>query len=112
KFFIERIMRQKYRCRCGGDVRTAATNSPLIPGGRYSVEVAAHIAEQKYLDHVPLDRQRRAMSREGLNVTTSTLWDQINALATYLEPSYELLRQYILGADIIGVDETTWPLLS
>lgn len=109
-FFIEKLQRQKYRCRCGGDIKVAATNHKMIEGGRYSIEVAAHIAELKYLDHMPLDRQRRSMNRQGLNVTTSALWDQINALAGVLEPSYELLRKYILGADVIGVDETRWHL--
>lgn len=111
-FFVEHVKRKKYRCKCGGDMRTAATNHPLIPGGRYTVEVAAHIAEQKYLDHMPLDRQRRSMNRQGLNVTTPTLWDQLNALADYLEPTYDLLRKYVLGADVIGVDETTWRLMA
>lgn len=111
-FFVEHVKRKKYRCQCGGDMRTAATNHPLIAGGRYSVEVGAHIAEQKYLDHMPLDRQRRSMNRQGLNVTTSTLWDQIDVLADYLEPTYDLLRQYVLGADVIGVDETSWRLMA
>lgn len=111
-FYVEHVKRKKYRCKCGGDMRTAATNGPLLAGGRYTVEVGAHIAEQKYLDHMPLDRQRRSMNRQGLNVTTSALWDQVNAIATYLEPTYDLLRQYVLGADIVGVDETTWRLMA
>jgi len=111
-FYIDKLKKQKYRCQCGGDFRTAAANGPLVPGGRYSVEVAAHIAEQKHLDHVPLDRQRRAMQRQGITVSTSTLWDQLDALADYLEPTYDLLRHYILGADVIGVDETTWRLMT
>lgn len=111
-FYVEQLMRKKYRCKCGGDMRTAATNQPLLPGGRYSVEVGAHVVEKKYLDHMPLDRQRRSMNRQGLQVTTSTLWDQVNALADYLEPTYDLLRQYVLGADVIGVDETTWRLMA
>lgn len=111
-FYVQRMKRKKYRCTCGGDMRTAASNAPLVRGGRYTVEVGAHIAERKYLDHVPLDRQRRGMNRQGLNVTTSTLWDQVNVVAKYLEPTYELLRQYVLGADIVGVDETTWRLMT
>ncbi len=111
QFFIQKTMRAKYRCTCGGDMKTAGAGELMIPGGRYTVDVAAHVAEQKYLDHVPLDRQRRSMNRQGLNVSTSALWDQIDALATELEPVYDLLKQYILCADIIGMDETNWYLL-
>jgi transposase len=39
------------------------------------------------------------------------MWDQENALAELLEPSYVKLLAYILGDDIIGADETHWRLM-
>jgi transposase len=51
------------------------------------------------------------MEIDGLRVTTQTLWDQINAIAGKLEPIYHALRDYILGADVVGADETTWRLM-
>ena len=52
------------------------------------------------------------MERDGLVISTATLWDQVHAVATWLEPVYDVLRQYILSADVIGVDETHWRLLA
>ena len=51
------------------------------------------------------------MAREGLRVDSQTLWDQINALARHLEPTYEALGQRALAAPVINVDETRWPRL-
>ena len=51
------------------------------------------------------------MRRAGLTVGTQTLWDQIFALSRHLEPTYRALFEYVLGAPVIGADETTWQLM-
>ena len=52
------------------------------------------------------------MRMHGLVIDTQTLWDQLNALAQHLQPSYKLIRDYIMGADVIGADETWWRLMT
>ena len=114
---IERIYkvvkhkRQKYICQCGDCVETALGPDKLIPGGRYSIDFAIKVAIDKYLDHLPLDRQVRMMSRNGLEVTSQTLWDQIDALSKHLLPTYYALHDYILSHAVIGADETHWRML-
>ena len=51
------------------------------------------------------------MARTGLVVDSQTLWDQLNALARHLEPTYEALGRRALEAPVINVDETRWPRL-
>jgi transposase len=104
-------MRQKYRCKCNGAIVTAPGPLKAIPGGRYTLQFAAQVAVDKYCDHLPLERQVRIMARAGLTVDSQTLWDQIDALAKYLKPTYEAIRDYILDADVIGADETWWRLM-
>jgi transposase len=111
-FRIVRHKRQKYRCRCGGCVDTALGPPKLIPGGRYSVGFAAAVAIGKYIDHLPLARQVKQMRRAGLSVTSQTLWDQLEALARHLTPSYEALAGRVLEAPVVGADETRWRLLT
>lgn len=111
EYKVLRHERQKYRCgRCYSKVVTAPGPPRLISGGRYSVEFAAHVAEQKYLDHLPLERQARAMGRAGLEIDSQTLWDQIAALALHLQPTYEALLEKVLEAGTVYADETYWPL--
>jgi transposase len=108
---VERHARQKYRCACNGAVVTAPGPPALIAGGRYAPAFAVGVAVAKYADHLPLERQVRMMARAGLVVDSQTLWDQIQALARHLEPTYEALGQRALAAPVITVDETRWPRL-
>jgi transposase len=116
RFVLVRHRRKKYRCACNGCIDTAPgplrlASRPDVRGRRYSPTFAVEVAVNKYLDHLPLERQARVMSREGLTIESQTLWDQIEALATVLEPTYEALRRYVLTAPVIGADETWWRLL-
>jgi transposase len=112
RFVLVKRRRQKYRCRCNAAVVTAAASPKLIPGGRYSPEVAVEVAISKYLDHLPLERQCRIMARQGLTVRSQTLWDQIEILAGVLTPSYEALHQRVLSAPVVHADETHWRLMT
>jgi transposase len=109
-FVIEKHRRKKYRCRCNANVVTAPAAPKLQPGGRYSVEFGVEVAVNKYLDHLPLERQSRMMRREGLAIDSQTLWDQLNVLARHLEPVYDALGDKVLQSPVLHADETRWPL--
>jgi transposase len=111
RFVLIRHRRQKGRCRCSATVVTAPGPLKLIPGGRYSIEFAVDVAVAKYLDHLPLNRQAGMMERDGLAMDSQTLWDQIEALARHLRPTYEALREYIVHKPLLHADETPWYLL-
>jgi len=112
RFLVARHLRQKYRCRCNGAVVTAPGLRKLIPGGRYSPAFAVEVATSKYLDHLPLERQSRIMQREGLSVGSQTLWDQLDALAGHLEPTYRELSRRVLSSPLVHADETHWRLMA
>jgi transposase len=104
--------RQKGRCGCKDKVHTApSTVLKMRPGGRYSVEVTADIAVNKWADHLPLERQARRMERLGLEVTPQTLFDQVAAMAEELRPAYDQLLAEMLASPVLGVDETSWKML-
>lgn len=107
-FTLVKHKRKKYRCSCNANVQTAPGPLKLKAGSRYSVEFAVEVAVAKYQDHLPLNRQVRQMGREGLVVDTQTLWDQIEALATHLQPSHEALKRRALWWDLVHADETGW----
>jgi transposase len=111
RFVLKRHKRLKYRCGCGGCVETAPAPLKLVPGGRYSLEFAIEVAVHKYLDHLPLERQVRMMERQGLLVDSQTLWNQLEALARLVLPSLEALWLHQRAQQMMGADETRWPLL-
>lgn len=111
QFVRVRHKRRKYRCKCNGNVQTASGPVKLQPGARYSPAFAVEIAADKYLDHLPLERQVRRLARAGLDVDSQTLWDQIEVLARALQPTYEAIGRAVLGAPLVGADETHWRVM-
>ncbi len=112
EYKILRHRRQKYRCHCETQVVTAPGPVKLMPGGRYSIDFAIQVAQAKYLDHMPLERQARAMGRAGLDIGSQTLWDQIEALARPLEPTYEALCARVMESEVVYADESRWQMMS
>jgi transposase len=111
EFVLKKHVRKKYRCRCGACIETAPVPPRLVPGGRYSLAFAIGVAISKYADHLPLERQVRIMKREGLEVDSYTLYEQIERLAGVLWPAYDRLGAELLDEPVLFVDETPWPLL-
>jgi transposase len=115
-FVLVHHRRKKYRCSCNGCVETAPGPLRLASrsdrrGRRYSIDFAVEVAIGKYCDHLPLERQVRIMRREGLEIDSQTLWDQIEGLARPLGPTLEALRHRVLSETVVGADETWWRLM-
>jgi transposase len=110
-FQITLHQRQVYRCEGCGHIETALGPEKLIARGRYAPEFAVSVAADKYASGLPLARQAKRMGEQGLQVTTQTLWDQLQYLYVLLLPSYLLLQQQVLDSDVVFVDETAWRLM-
>ncbi len=109
-FILRRHRRQKYRCKCG-HCETALASRRWLAGGRYSGAFAIAVAVGKYLDHLPLERLCRQMARQGLDVDSNTLFDQLWALSRVVKPAYDRLPAVQRTQAFLHVDETTWPML-
>jgi transposase len=109
KYQVVQVERQKYVCKCGSVVETAPGPERAVDGGRYSLRFAIKVAFDKYVAHLPLERQARLMAHAGLEITSQTLWDQCWAATRLLEPVYDALFQRLRAGPVIGVDQTSWP---
>jgi transposase len=111
RYQLIKVKRQKYVCRCGGCVETALGPDRALPGSRYSLAFAIKVILDKWLDHIPLERQCRILERHGLVVTSQTLWDLAYALAQRLKIVDAALADHVLAQPVIGLDQTSWPRL-
>src|ERR1700735_5704398 len=73
KYQVVEVERQKYVCACGGAVETAPGPVRAVDGGRYSLRFAIKVAFDKYVAHLPLERQASLMAHHGLNIASQTL---------------------------------------
>lgn len=110
-FVLKEVKRQKYACSGCGTLCAAPGPMRLVPGGRYDVAFAVHVALDKYLDAMPLERQVRKMARVGLDVTSTTLWDQLHLLYLLLLPSFLALQERVRVEDVLHIDETRWRMM-
>jgi len=111
KYVLTKHKQQKYRCGRCGHIEAALGPKRLIPGGRYDLSFAVQVALDKYLYHLPLERQVRRMGRRGLRVTSQTLWDQLDALYLLLLPTFIALQARVLTSELLHADETTWRIM-
>jgi transposase len=91
---------------------TAEGPAALLPGMNYTTEVVASVVSDKYLLHLPLDRQVHEMKSLGLyGMHTSTL----SRLCALSAASFEDMAEKILGELLeasktvaLNLDETPW----
>jgi hypothetical protein len=67
---------------------------------------------EKFGQHQPLNRQAERYAREGVDLSLSTLADQVGACAAALAPIHALIRKHVLEASRLHGDDTTVPLLA
>jgi len=108
---VVHVKQQKYVCRCGGCVETALGPDRALAGSRYSLAFAIKVLLDKWMDHIPLERQARILGRHGLIVTSQTLWDLAYAVAQRLSLVDAALFDYVKAQPVIGLDQTGWPRL-
>lgn len=70
------------------------------------------IVFEKFGQHQPLNRQADRYAREGVDLSLSTLADQVGAVAELLKPLHALIEAHVLTAARLHGDDTTVPLLA
>jgi len=60
----------------------------------------------------PLNRQAERYAREGVDLSLSTLADQVGAVAELLKPLNALIEAHVFAAARLHGDDTTVPLLA
>ena len=67
---------------------------------------------EKYGQHQPLNRQRDRYAREGVDLSLSTLADQVGACTVALRPLHDLIASHVLAAERLHGDDTPVPVLA
>lgn len=110
--FIRRYIRPKYARPNGQGVIIADLPARPIDKGNFGLGIMATITTDKYLYHMPLNRQRQKFFNEfAVEFAESTLCDIITRAVFWLEPLYEQQKADLLQATYLQADETTIPVL-
>lgn len=107
-YILKRHKRKKYKCQCCDKIVTADGPPKLVPQSKFSIEMALKLVCDKFMYHLPLERQRQIMKRKGVDVSVKTLFTITQHLYNLLYPINELSRQDIINfGNYVGIDEST-----
>jgi transposase len=109
---VIQTVREKFTCRDCEKISQAPAPFHVTPRGWAGPSLLAMILFEKYGQHQPLNRQSERYRREGVELSLSTLADQVGACAAVLRPLHDLIAAHVLAAGRVHGDDTTVPVLA
>ena len=109
---VIQTVREKFTCRECEAISQPPAPFHVTPRGFVGPNLLAMILFEKFGQHQPLNRQSERYGREGIDLSVSTLADQVGAATTALAPLHGLIRAHVLAAERLHADDTTVPILA
>jgi transposase len=109
---VIQTVREKFSCRTCETIDQAPAPFHVTPRGWAGPHLLAMILFEKYGQHQPLNRQAERYAREGVELSLSTLADQVGACCSALDPLFNRLEAHTLAAERLHGDDTTVPVLA
>jgi len=106
KFYIKRYIRYKYAAKDKSGVSMAELPERVIDKGIPGAGLLAMILTHKYMDHLPLYRQKQIFARENIQIPSSTIEGWTKQALEKLAPLYEQLIFQTKTQGYLQVDET------
>jgi len=105
-------VREKFSCRACETISQPPAPFHVTPRGFAGPNLLAMILFEKFGRHQPLNRQSDRYAREGIDLSVSTLADQVGACTAALAPLHALFEAHVLAAERLHGDDTTVPILA
>ncbi len=99
-------VRPRKKCESCGKISVAAAPDRVADRCQYGPGVHAHVAVSKCLDSIPLHRQAKQFSREGFEVSSSSLGDIFHRSAELMAPVAARILEQIATSSHVNADET------
>ena len=109
---VIQTVREKFTCRTCEKISQPPAPFHPTPRGWAGPNLLAMVLFEKFGQHQPLNRQAERYAKEGVDLSLSTLADQVGACTAALEPIHALIRNHVLAAKRLHGDDTTVPLLA
>jgi transposase len=109
---VIQTVREKFTCRACEKISQPPAPFHPTPRGWAGPNLLAMVLFEKFGQHQPLNRQAERYAKEGVDLSLSTLADQVGACTAALAPIHALIRNHVLAAERLHGDDTTVPLLA
>jgi transposase len=109
---VIQTVREKFSCRECETITQPPAPFHVTPRGFAGPHLLAMILFEKFGQHQPLNRQSERYRREGIDLSLSTLADQVGTCTTELQPLHALIERHVLAAARLHGDDTIVPILA
>ncbi len=109
---VIQTVREKFTCRQCETLTQPPAPFHVTPRGFVGPNLLAMVLFEKFGQHQPLNRQSERYGREGIDLSVSTLADQVGAATVALAPLHALIARHVMDAERLHADDTTVPILA
>ena len=109
---VIQTVREKFSCRACETITQPPAPFHVTPRGFAGPNLLAMILFDKFGRYPPLNRQSDRFAREGIDLSVSTLADQVGACTSALAPLHALIEAHVLAGERLYGDDTTVPILA
>ncbi|WP_184250539.1 IS66 family transposase [Novosphingobium chloroacetimidivorans] len=109
---VIQTVRERFSCRECERITQPPAPFHVTPRGLFGPSFLAMVLFEKFGAHQPLNRQRDRYAREGVELSLTTLADQVGACTAALMPLYRLIEAHTLVGERLHGDDTTIPVLA
>lgn len=109
---VIQTVREKFTCCECKRITQPPAPFHVTPRGFAGPNLLTMILFEKFAQHQPLNRQSERYAREGIDLSLSTLADQVGTCAAALKPIHSLIEAHVQAAERLHGDDTTVPILA
>ena len=110
-FTVERHVRGKWVCAKCQTLVQQPVPAQIIDKGIPTAGLLAQVLVAKYVDHLPLYRQKNIFARAGYAIPRSTLAQWVGECGVQLQPLVDALKDELLTYAVLHADETPVAML-
>ena len=111
EFVVVQPKDETIRCPNDGATVSADPAPRIVEGGKLGDTLLGEAVCDKFLDHVPIERQATRFARAGVDVAPQTLGRGVLAAIDVLEPVAIEIEERTRGPGVLGTDASTIPIL-
>jgi len=111
RIFVEERLDETLACP-NDDTNVSASPPPqIVERGKLADELIVEAVCDKFIEHLPIERQCTRFARAGVEVAPQTLGRSVSAALDLLAPVARLIQEQTRGSGLLGTDATGIPVL-
>jgi len=111
RVFVEERLDETVACPNDDTIVSASPPPQIVERGKLADALIVEAVCDKYIEHMPVERQCARFARAGVDVAPPTLGRSVGAAIDLLAPVAQLIHEQTRGPGLLGTDATGIPVL-